>query len=68
MSSDVIERLEAAQDTLDRVKHTYRAAGTNRNTILEEALKAGVKQADIARVTGLTRSRVAQIKRTQTKG
>lgn len=58
--------------TLAEAEAAYRAAHAEaerlrkeRNRLLRQALKAGARPADVARESGLTRGRIAQIQQTR---
>lgn len=58
MTSEELSRFEQAHKAAAR---RYEATRTNRNAAVVEALSQGLAAAHIARVTGLTRSRISQI-------
>lgn len=55
------EKLKAAERRLRRGRSTYEQARQERNDAVCQALAEGMKPADVARATGLTRGRIAQI-------
>jgi DNA-directed RNA polymerase specialized sigma24 family protein len=56
-----IEEVKAAEAKLRRARSSYERARQQRNEAVRQALAEGMKPADIARATGLTRGRIAQI-------
>lgn len=62
MKPSEIYRLEQAQRALEDKQLSYVVASQKRNALILEALKAGVRPVDIARITGLSRARIAQLR------
>lgn len=60
--ADILFELEREQEELERVRKLADRQAGMRNEAIREALGAGVKQADIARITGLSRARIAQLR------
>jgi hypothetical protein len=58
-----IADLRKAQRAYDAIAERYEAARRERDRVLVAELAAGTKQADIMAATGLSRARLAQIKR-----
>lgn len=58
----LIDALEDSQYQLEAAIDKQTKASEKRNKLIKQALAAGVKQADIARLTGLSRARIAQLR------
>lgn len=58
---ETAQKLKAAERRFQRARSAYDLARLARNEAVREAVAEGVRQADIARATGLTRGRIAQI-------
>lgn len=58
----ILGDLALAQCQVKASHEFYLVATAQRNRLLKDALAAGVKQADLARLTGLTRARIAQLR------
>lgn len=60
--ADILDELGYAQQALESAVDHYAQIRLSRNEYIQLALEAGVKQAEIARLTGLSRARIAQLK------
>jgi hypothetical protein len=60
---ETTEKLKQLEQRLQRARSRYDLAREARNEAVREAVAEGVRPADIARATGLTRGRIAQVTR-----
>ena len=60
--ADVCFELEQSTTNVEQLQADYLNAVANRKDLIAQALAAGIKQTDIARLTGLTRARISQLK------
>lgn len=58
----LVRELKDAQFAVVNAQAGALTESAKRNMLIKEALGAGVKQADIARITGLSRERVRQLR------
>lgn len=61
-TADIKYELEIAQAALVANRDSYEESREARNALILRALKAGVRPVDVARLTGLSRARVAQLR------
>jgi hypothetical protein len=62
MLADIKYELEVSTANVNSLRIPYEAATAERKQLIAQALAAGIKPADIARLTGLTRARIWQLR------
>lgn len=60
-TADTLFELEQAENALRMARSAYDSARIERNSLILLALKEGVRQAELARLTGLSTARIAQL-------
>ena len=61
--ADTLFELEQAQLELRAVDEAFLRAAEDRNALILKALKYGVRPTDLAKLTGLTSARLAQLRK-----
>ena len=61
-TADIKYELERAEQAMKEAEVGYQAARLERNRLVKAALDAGVSQAEVGRLIGLTRARIAQLR------
>ena len=62
MLADIKYELEQSTQNVDEQRRNYENAVNERKHLIAQAVKAGVKPIDIAKLTGLTRARISQLR------